>query len=129
ADARPVELVLDLLRRVDQYIRAVDEQARAAPAVRQPLGARLHTDAAVAAGPGRRDRATGAEEFDPHAPPAALPAERVGDAARVGAAGQGPPLAVDPDGADAAGLGVPVGPGLDVVAALGQPGEGRLPGA
>src|SRR5205823_334826 len=56
------------------------------------------------------------------------PTERVGNAPGVRAAGQCPPRAVDPDAADAAGLGVPVGPGLHVVAALGQAGEGRLAG-
>src|SRR5262249_48923239 len=67
-DTRAVELRLRLLRRVDQDVGAVDEDARAGALVRAPLLARLDADPARAARPRDGDGPTGAEDLDLQVP-------------------------------------------------------------
>ena len=61
-----VELLLGLLRRVDQHVRAVDEHARPGAGIGHPLLARLDAHAAAASGPRDRHGAARTQDLDPH---------------------------------------------------------------
>lgn len=65
-NARAIQLDLDLFGRIDQYIRAVDKEARAGAAIWDASLACLDTDAARTSHPGRGNRSTASQELDLH---------------------------------------------------------------
>src|SRR5690606_12941574 len=79
-DPRTVERYDDVVRRIEEDVRPVDERCRSVPRVRQALLPRLVADPAMAPRTGRHERPTAANDLDLHHPSLSSPGWRIGTA-------------------------------------------------